>query len=146
MSFLNDAFRPSRQKVPFFTEDDGMLAGQTVLIVEAQYLIALDLQNSLDDLAPGKVVIAQDPVHAKEIEHDWSDCTLAIVEIERELAQSVAFAGELVRNGVPVIVLTADPDLHQSLNWWAGTQILLKPVPAENVTAAVAAVIADQNE
>jgi DNA-binding response OmpR family regulator len=71
---------------------------------------------------------------------------LAIVEIERELAQSVAFAGELVRNGVPVIVLTADPDLHQSLNWWAGTQILLKPVPAENVTAAVAAVIADQNE
>lgn len=121
-----------------------MLAGRTVLIVEAQYLIALDLQNSLDDFTPGKIVIAQDPAHAREKADDWADCAVAIVEIERELADNVAFAGELVRRGLPLVVLTADPDLQHKLNWWAGAPILLKPAPSERVAAAVAAACTSQ--
>lgn len=121
-----------------------MLAGRTVLIVEAQYLIALDLQNSLDDKAPARTVIAQDPGHARHLANDWRDCALAIIEVERELSDNIALVRELLARGIAVIVLTADADLRQSLNWFADVPVLLKPVPTEAVTAAIAAVICSQ--
>lgn len=121
-----------------------MLAGRTVLIVEAQYLIALDLQNSLEDLAAGEVVIAQDPAHAQDLAGQWTSCTLAIIEVERDLSEHIALAGALLRSGIPVIGLTADPDLRRHINWLADTPILLKPVPSEIVTAAIAAVLSQK--
>lgn len=121
-----------------------MLAGRTVLIVEAQYLIALDLQNSLEDLAAGKVVIAQDPAHAQDLAGQWAGCTLAVIEVERDLSEHIALIGALLRSGIPVIGLTADPDLRQHLKWLADTPILLKPVPSEIVTAAIAAVLSQK--
>lgn len=123
-----------------------MLSGRTVLIVEAQYLIAMDLQNTLDDLAAGKVIIAQDPVHARELAPDWSDCGLAIVEVERELPEHIAFIGELLREGVPVIGLTADSELEKHLNWLSGTPILLKPAPSERMLALISDLLGPQKE
>lgn len=123
-----------------------MLSGHTVLIVEAQYLIALDLQNTLDPLGPGKVIIAQNPGHAKDIAADWLDCRLAIIEVERELPEHIALVGELLRKGIPVIGLTADSDLQQHLNWFAGTPILLKPAPSERTLALVTGLFSAQKE
>lgn len=122
-----------------------MLAGQTVLVVEAEYLIALDIQTSLEDLAAGEVIIAQSAPHAREmLGEDWHRYSLAIIEVERGLPDNMNFAGELGRRGVSVIVLTADAELHKTLS--PGIPILQKPVPSEALTAAVAAVSALQNE
>ena len=122
-----------------------MLSGRTVLIVEAQYLIALDLQNTLDALDPEKVVIAQNPGHARELAEDWANCALAIVEVERELPEHIALVGELQRKGVPVIGLTADVDLQRHLNF-TGTPILLKPTPSEHTLALIAELFETQKE
>lgn len=123
-----------------------MLSGRTVLIVEAQYLIALDLQDSLDHLAPGKVVIAQDPGHAHELAGDWLDCGLAIIEAERELPGHIALVGELLRRGVPVIGLTADPELGRHVDWFAGTPTLLKPASSQSILALLDDLLAAQKE
>lgn len=123
-----------------------MLSGHTVLIVEAQYLIALDLQNTLDPLHPGKVIIAHNPAHAKDLTADWRDCRLAIIEVERELPEHISLVGELLRKGIPVIGLTADSNLQQHLNWFAGTPLLLKPAPSEHTLALVADLVGAQKE
>lgn len=123
-----------------------MLSGQTILIVEAQYLIALDLQNTLEDLGPTKVVIAQNPAHARELADDWHDCRLAIVEVEREMADNIALVGELMRRNIAVIGLTADSELPRHLSWFAGTPILLKPATSESVINALSEVLSNQNE
>lgn len=123
-----------------------MLSGRTVLIVEAQYLIALDLQNTLDPLGPGRVVIAQDAIHAREIAQDLSECGLAIIEVERELPEHISLVGELRRMGVPVIGLTADSDLERHLNWFSGTPILLKPAPSESMLAMLSDLFQTQKE
>lgn len=123
-----------------------MLSGRTVLIVEAQYLIALDLQNTLDQLGPGKVVIAQNATHARELSEEWQTCGLAIVEVERNLPEQIAFARELARSGIPVIGLTADSDLQQHLNWSARMPILLKPASTERTLELVATLFEPQNE
>ena len=123
-----------------------MLSGRTLLIVEAQYLIALDLQHTLDHLGPDKIVIALNPGHARELAGDWANCDLAIVEVERELPDHIALVGELLRKGIPVIGLTADSDLQRHLNWFAGTPILLKPAPSEHTLAALASLFEPQKE
>jgi hypothetical protein len=123
-----------------------MLSGRTVLIIEAQYLIALDLQNTLDPLGLGKVVIAQNPSHAREVTDDWEDIGLAIVEVERELPEHIALIGDLLRRGVPVIGLTADSHLELHLNWFAGTPVLLKPSPSEHTLTLVAQLFQAQKE
>ena len=124
-----------------------MLSGQTALIVEAQYLIALDLQITLEDIGVGKVVIAQNPAHAHEMAQDWLDCGLAIVEVERELPEHVALVGELLRRNIRVIGLTADSDLPQHLSWLATTPILLKPASSESVLKTLSDLFAAaQNE
>ncbi|KRA97382.1 hypothetical protein ASD83_09585 [Devosia sp. Root685] len=117
-----------------------------MLIVEAQYLVALDLQHTLDQLGPGKVVIALNPGHARELAKDWVNCDLAIVEVERELPEHIALIGELLRKGIPVIGLTADSGLQRHLNWFAGTPILLKPAPSERTLAVLASLFASQKE
>lgn len=123
-----------------------MLSGRTVLIVEAQYLIALDLQDALDHLAPGKVVIAQDPSHARELAEDWRNCGLAIIEVERELHGHIALVGELLRRGIPVIGLTADPELARHVDWFAGTPTLLKPASSQSILALLDDLFAAQKE
>lgn len=123
-----------------------MLSGQTALIVEAQYLIALDLQITLEDLGAGKVVIAQDPAHAREMAQDWLDCSLAIVEVERELRDHIALVGQLLRRNIRVVGLTADSDLPRHLSWFPTTPILLKPASSESVISTLSALFVDQND
>jgi DNA-binding NtrC family response regulator len=118
-----------------------MLSGRTVLIVESQFLIALDLQDSLERLQPAKTVIAHNAAHAEELRDEWSDCSLAIVEVERERPDQVALVGELVRRNVLIVGITADSDLPRTLNWLQGTPILSKPVQAEDLESAIRLVL-----
>lgn len=118
-----------------------MLCGQTALVIEAQYLIALDMGHTLEHFAACRVVIAQDVDHAQELSSHWAECGLAIVEIERNLPRQIAFVGELLRRNIPVIAITADADLPGKLGWFLGVPVLVKPVPADSITAAVAAVL-----
>lgn len=123
-----------------------MLSGQTALIVEAQYLIALDLQITLEDLGASKVVIAQNPAHAREMAQDWLNCSLAIVEVERELPAHIALVGELLSRNTRVMGLTADPDLPRHLSWFPATPILLKPASSESVLKTLSALLSAQKE
>jgi len=120
---------------------DSMLCGQTALIVEAQYLIALDMGHTLEHSAACRVVIAQDADHALELSSDWTDCGLAIVELEQKLPRQIAFVGELMRRNIPVIAITADADLPGKLSWFPTIPVLVKPISTDSITAAVAAVL-----
>ena len=118
-----------------------MLCGQTALIVEAQYLIALDMGQTLEDVVACKFVIAQDADHAGKFSTDWAEYGLAIVEVEQNLPRHIALVGELLRRRIPVIVVTADADLAGKLNWFPAIPILVKPVSTDGITAAIAAVL-----
>lgn len=123
-----------------------MLSGRTILIVEAQYLIAFDLQTTLEDLNPAQIVLARDAVHAGEMLDTLADCHLAIVEVERELPAHISLIAELRRRGADVIGLTADPALPQNLAGMRDMQVLLKPVPTDRVLDAVGKLQKSQKE
>ena len=126
-----------------------MLLGRAILVVEAQYIVALDIEAMLEGLGAARVIIAQDAAHAAIIAADWEDCTLAIVELERERPDQIALAGALARRGIPVIGLTTDRDLPQALAWISNTPIVLKPVQSDHLIEALTRIIAEassQNE
>jgi len=123
-----------------------MLAGQTALIVEAQYLIALDIQTTLEELSAPRVLIAQDPAFIAELAVPFHEIGLAIIETERKLPNNIQLVGDLFRQGVPVIGVTADQDLPKYLKWLSGVPLLLKPTPSESIIAAIRTVLKAQNE
>lgn len=147
MSFLNDSIHLEPRHDPQVQLGNrGMLKGQTTLIVEAQYLIALDLQATLEDLSSAHVLIARDPSQAAELTTLLSDVDLAIVEVERNLPANVQFVAELFRQGIPVIGVTADQELPKSLNWLSGVPLLLKPTPSDRIIDAIEVVQPSQKE
>jgi hypothetical protein len=111
-----------------------MLAGSTVLIVEAEYLVALDLQNSLQASGAGKVILARNPSDALEKADEWMDATLAIVELEADRPQLRAFADLITRAGISVIGLTTDERLAER---WPDRPILLKPGLDQHLAEAI---------
>ncbi|WP_156352214.1 MULTISPECIES: hypothetical protein [unclassified Devosia] len=142
MSFLNDGLPAKEHKdCPIQQGKRRMLKGQTALIVEAQYLIALDIQATLEDLSSPRVLIAQDPAFIEELAVPFSEIGLAIVEIERNLPSNLQLIGDLVRQGIPVIGVTADQDLRKSINWLSGVPLLFKPTPSESMIDAIRTVI-----
>lgn len=126
-----------------------MLTGRNVLIVEAQYLIALDFETMLDAYRPARVVAAVNADIARSSQSDWHDPGLAVVEVEEHLPDQLAFAGELLRQDTPVVIVTADSDLPQKFSWLGTAPIIVKPVRSEEFIGAVEAVLkrsAPQNE
>jgi len=123
-----------------------MLIGQTALIVESQYLIALDIQVTLEDLSSHRVLIAQDPASAAGLVVPLSEINLAIVEVERNLPSNLQLIAEFFRQGIPVIGVTADQDLPKNLNWLSGVPLLLKPTPSERIIDAIRKVMMAQKE
>lgn len=125
-----------------------MLAGRTVLIVDAEYLIALDLEQRLEALGAGPAVIATSAANAVERAETWTDCALALIEIEEFLPQSMALAQTVRRAGIPVIAITADASLANGSNRADDIPFLLKPIEGAALTETTRAVLtgSPQNE
>lgn len=126
-----------------------MLSGRTVLVVETQYIVALDLAHSLEALGAGNVIIAQDAQEAQATSAQWLAASLCIVELERERGDQIALVGDLMRMGLPVIGLTTDRDLETSLAWLALASMVHKPVQSDRLIEAIARVTVEasgQNE
>lgn len=121
-----------------------MLSGRTVLIVEGQFIVALDIEATLENLGAARIIIAQDAAHSAMISADWADCSLAIVELERERADQIALAGDLARRGITVVGITTDRDLPRTLGWLAAMPVVAKPVQSDHLIDAIARAIALQ--
>lgn len=105
-----------------------MLAGRTILIVDAEYLIALDIEQRLEGLGAGRAIIATSAASAMEHAAEWAGCALAIVEVEETLPGSIALVQTIRLAGTPVIGITADSRLSDGMARLAGVPILLKPL------------------
>lgn len=116
-----------------------MLTGQTILIVETEYLISLSMQPVLQSLGGESFVIMTSPTEALARAKDWNDVGLAIVEIEARKADQIRLARTLLEAGIPVLGLTADIGLRGGLPELPNLPTLIKPVPDEDLVNAVAA-------
>ena len=114
-----------------------MLTGQTVLIVEEEFLIALDIQRVLEDRNVGQCVCARSVAEALSLRQRWPDYDLAIVEFRVDQPDNVELLHGLKAAGIAMIVTTADHALHTGLADAPEAPILVKPFPEAELVNAI---------
>lgn len=108
------------------------LEGQRVLIVEDEFLIALDLEDVVRD-AKAEVVLAATADEAlKELDRD--NVTLAVLDFNLARGTSQAVAHRLVREGIPFIFHTALSDLPTA---FPSAPVVPKPTTSQDLIAAL---------
>ena len=115
----------------------GMLAGKTVLIVETEALIAIDIQSALETLGVAEVIVAFGSAEAQRLAGQWRTASLAIIEVEMDRPDLIALIHEVTRSGIPTIAITADTRLVAGLVDLPQVQVLAKPIPEATLLAAL---------
>ena len=111
-----------------------MLNGRPVLIVEEEFLIALDLQRMLEGLGCGQTLFARNPGEAELLRPHWPDLALAVVEQRLDDPGTRSLPESLAEAGVALVLTTGDLSLSNAART---APLLIKPVPEEALTSAV---------
>ena len=117
-----------------------MLNGRPVLIVEEEFLIALDIQRMLEGLDVGQTWFARNAIEARQLREHWPSLALAIVELRLDQSQDQKLPTELTAAGVPLVVTTGDFSLSRSMT--DAVPVIVKPIPEETMASAVAKALA----
>ena len=118
-----------------------MLNGRTVLIVEEEFLIALDIQRMLETHAVGQTLFARTAAEAAQLLANWSDLALAVIEIRDGQATTHQLVNSLCAAGVPVIVTSSNGAVSQSIRDLR-LPVVTKPIPEDALASALSIALA----
>lgn len=120
-----------------------MLNGRTALVVEEEFLIALDVQRMLEALGVGQTLFARTPAEAEQLRARWPEIAIAIVEARMGDPVSAQLAQGLAAARIPIVLITGDLDVQHDFADRPDLPVVVKPVPegalAEAVRQALAA-------
>jgi two-component system, response regulator PdtaR len=114
-----------------------MLNGRTALVVEEEFLIALDIQRMLEALGVEHTVFARTAEEAHQLRAGWPQIDLAVVEVRSHGTAAHQLVEGLRRDGVPVVLTTADIAIGKAVRAFPDLTILSKPLPEEAMTSAI---------
>lgn len=112
-----------------------MLSGERLLIIEEEFLIALDIQRALEDANAAKAVFARNYREVAAMGDQLGDFDLAIVNPPDAIVDELDVAQRIVDAGVAVVVCSA---FHRDLSGTplAGMEFVDKPFADEVLLAA----------
>ncbi len=114
-----------------------MLTGPATLIVEAEYIIAMDVMTVIETTFGGSGSIVRSVDEASRFLAENALPDLAIIEMEIIKPQHLALARQLLASGVRVIGISADSRMANHAADLSAIPILIKPVPETEMVAAV---------
>lgn len=114
-----------------------MLSGCTVLVVEEEFLIALDIQRILESLNAEQTVFARNSAEALAMPAGWSGLNLAIIDLRADCPAGFELARQLAAASIPMVITTSDTGLHKQVPAPLEAKILLKPVREEEMASAI---------
>ena len=114
-----------------------MLKGQNVLVVEEEFLIALDIQRMLEDLGAGQMLFARSPQEAARLHERWPSLGLAIVEIRFDGQPSLELATRLRDAGVPIVLSSANSSRRHGMPELPGAPVFVKPMAEDDLVRAI---------
>ncbi|MDB5527598.1 MAG: hypothetical protein JWR51_701 [Devosia sp.] len=114
-----------------------MLTGQTVLIVESEFLIALDIQRCLEAFGATQTVFARNPAEALGAIDRWPSFSLALVEVRHQHCDDAALLRGLKDAGIKLVLLTADTTLRRGHSDFPAAPVVMKPFLEEDLASAL---------
>jgi CheY-like chemotaxis protein len=118
-----------------------MLSGKRILIIEEEFLIALDIQRILEAAGTAQTVFARSVAEAESLQGRWSEFDLVLVEMSYNDKGGLALAQQIIGNGVPVAVTSSDIACRRSIPALAGVPVVLKPFEESDLLAACSAAL-----
>lgn len=149
MSFLNATFLNSydKQKVPsryptrnreiFLADDVAFLAGKRCLVLDDEYLVALDIQQILEAAGAMDVTIARSATEAMGILAADSSFDFAVFDIRLGGDNSMTIAALLSERGTPFIFLTGGQADEIRAEPFAAAPVVEKPYQVPLLIEAV---------
>lgn len=104
-----------------------MLNGQTILILEEEFLIALDIQRVLEVHHAKQTVFARTVDEAFALSGTWSDFNLALLEFQNDGQKVLALAKALRDAGVAIVLTASDSTMRRGCEHLPGTPVVIKP-------------------
>lgn len=113
-----------------------LIAGQRCLVLEDEFLIALDIQQILETAGATRVICVSSIADAlTQLSHERF--TVAIVDMMIDNVPSAAVANELLRQNIPFVFLTGmSPDAVQARSLPAAP-LVGKPYQPDRLIAAL---------
>lgn len=119
-----------------------MLSAQTVLVVEEEFLIALDIQRMVEARNASQTIFARSAVEAMLQQPSWGDLGMAIVEVRPGAHQAVQLCKLLLEQGVAVVVMSGDSVLRRGVPELPGTPVVIKPMSETDLANALSLALA----
>jgi DNA-binding response OmpR family regulator len=118
-----------------------MLIGKRLLIVEDEFLIALDIQRILEAAEASATLFARSVTEAEAQSEKFSALDLAIIEISNETDHARQFAMLLLSRGVPVVFTSSSSQHRHGLADMSQAPVVIKPFAEEELLAACLAAL-----
>lgn len=108
---------------------------RTALVVEEEFLIALDVQRVLETVGVHHSHFARNAAEARTLGVDWATFSVAVVEIASGEDAHDDLVRELLDAGVPLVLTTADgrPQPPE----FAHVPVIIKPAPERDLAEAL---------
>jgi DNA-binding response OmpR family regulator len=115
-----------------------LLDGLRILVLEDEFLIAMDVEQLCRDYGAGEVVIARDlaEIEAQDVALLFD---AAIVDLMLGGLSTLDFASRLHAAGVPFIFASGHSDVDEIKASFPGIRLVTKPYSGDDLIEAVAA-------
>lgn len=113
-----------------------MLSSQRLLIIESEFLIALEIQRILEGANVSQTVFARDFREAAALAERITEFDLAIMNPPLGDSREIELAARLVSSGAAIVVCTAGPTPHIAGTPLEGAEIVRKPFADDELLAA----------
>lgn len=115
-----------------------LLDGLRILVLEDEFLIAMDVEQLCRDYGAGDVVIARDlaEIDRKNVAAQFD---AAIVDLMLGGASTLDFASGLHKSGVPFVFASGYSDADEIKSTFPDVRLVTKPYSGDDLIGAVAA-------
>lgn len=115
-----------------------LLDGLRILVLEDEFLIAMDVEQLCRDYGAGDVVIARDlaEIDRKNVASRFD---AAIVDLMLGGTSTLDFASGLLQSGVPFVFASGYSDANEIKTSFPDVRLITKPYSGDDLIGAVAA-------
>jgi len=113
-----------------------MLQGKRILIIEEEFLIALDIQRILEGAGTSQTVFARSVEEAERLAGRWREFDLVLLEISYENPAAIALAASILEAGVAVAITSSDLAYRRGVPGLLGRPVVIKPFVEDDLIMA----------